>query len=61
MSLQERIHHNERLRASGEEPIPGPRAGVRRWARYLKRVTLKKIKIKNPERYLNSHRRTVKQ
>ena len=54
MGLRDRKAANALLRARGIEPEPGRYAGVKRWARYLKRVPPRVKKIKNPERYLNS-------
>ena len=54
MSLCQRKSRNAGKRANGDEPEPGDYAGVRRWARYLKRVDRKPGKIKNPEKYLNA-------
>lgn len=53
MSLKQRRDKNELLRARGTEPVPGDRAGVKRWMRYLSRVQVK-IRVKNPDIYLNS-------
>jgi hypothetical protein len=55
MGLKSRRDHNEYLRANNIEPIPGIFAGIKGWARYLKRAGGPEIKIKNPERYLNRH------
>jgi hypothetical protein len=54
MGLDKRRLRNANLRASGVEPEPGPYAGVKRWARYLKRVPRREVNIKNPTKYLNS-------
>ena len=39
--------------------MPGDMAGVKRWARYHKRVIARKIKVKNPDKYLHSSRNRV--
>lgn len=39
MSKSQKQSRNENMRANGVEPKPGPKAGVKRWARYLKRTT----------------------
>lgn len=57
--LKRRQWENAKRRANGNEPEPGLSAGVKRRMRYLKRVSLEPIKIKNPERYLNSYRRAA--
>jgi hypothetical protein len=54
MGLRDRKSRNEIRRANGNEPVPGDFAGVKRWARYLKRAERKPVKIKNPEKYLNA-------
>jgi hypothetical protein len=54
MGLAKRRLRNANLRANGTEPEPGPYAGVKRWARYLRRVPRRDVKVKNPSRYLNS-------
>ena len=54
MGLRDRKSRNETRRANGDEPEPGDYAGVKRRARYLKRVACKPVKIKNPEKYLNA-------
>ena len=59
MGLRDRRTRNERRRANGIEPEPGPYSGANRWARYLKRVVLKPVKIKHPEKYLNSSSKKV--
>lgn len=38
MGLCDRKSQNETMRANGNEPKPGPYAGIKRWMRYLKRV-----------------------
>jgi len=50
---------NAKRRAAGNEPVPGLNAGVKRRMRFLKRVIQEPIKIKNPDRYLNSYRRRM--
>jgi hypothetical protein len=57
MGLYDRKTANKTARANGNEPMPGPFAGVKRWARYRRRVDAPAIKIKNPARYLNASRR----
>lgn len=59
MGLMSRQNHNGAQRVNGNEPEPGPFAGVKRWARYHARVPARTIKIKNPERYLHSHARSM--
>lgn len=59
MGLWSRQNHNEVLRARGDEPTPGSFAGAKRWARYHARVPAREIRIKNPERYLSSHARSM--
>jgi hypothetical protein len=54
MGLAKRRLRNANLRANGVEPGPGLYAGVKRWARYLRRVPRREVKIKNPAKYLNS-------
>lgn len=44
---------NAMQRANGNEPKPGQGAGIKRWARYLKRAELEVITPKRPSRYLN--------
>lgn len=39
MGKLEKQSRNENMRANQIEPKPGPKAGVKRWARYLKRTT----------------------
>ena len=46
MSKATRQSRNENMRANQVEPKPGLRAGVKRWARYLKRTTLVERKAK---------------
>ncbi len=60
MGLRYRRSQNANQRANGIEPEPGDYAGVKRWARYLKRVVLKPVKIRNPEKYLHSTARGMK-
>lgn len=63
MGLRARMDHNANQRANGVEPEPGSGrnggywAGVKRIARYLKRVHFEPPTIKNPERYLTAHQR----
>lgn len=59
MGRRSRQIHNKTVRANGNEPEPGPFAGVKRWMRYLKRVPciVSLNKIKHPERYLARHGR----
>lgn len=59
MGLHARKNWNKNQRANGNEPTPGIFAGVKRLARYLRRVPARPIKIKNPERYLSSHARRM--
>jgi hypothetical protein len=55
MGKRYRQAQNARQRANGIELEPGLYAGVKNWARFLKRATgLKPVKIKNPEKYLNA-------
>jgi hypothetical protein len=56
MGLRDRANRNEGLRANGIEPEPGPYAGVKNWARFLKRADLKPVKIEDPEKYLHASR-----
>jgi hypothetical protein len=44
MSKSQRQSTNAMARANGIEPKPGIRAGVKRWARYIKRTTRKERK-----------------
>lgn len=46
-------------RASGNEPVPGPFAGVKRWAKYLRRSIMTPVVIKNPSKYRHSHARRM--
>ena len=39
-----------------EPKVPGPYAGVKRWARYLKQVPPVVKTVKEPELYLNTNR-----
>lgn len=57
MGLWQRKSRNSVRRANGNEPEPGAFAGVKRWRRYHARVAPRKIKIKNPERYLSASAR----
>jgi hypothetical protein len=54
MGKRYRQAQNARQRANGIEPEPGPYAGVKNWARFLKRADLKPVKVKHPEKYLNA-------
>lgn len=55
MSLWKKRSRNKNRRANDDEPEPGLYAGVKRRARYLKRVGRKTIKIKgNPLKYLHA-------
>lgn len=63
MGLKQRRLHNEQQRANGIEPMPGAGrdgaqfAGIKRVARYLKRVEPDPVSIKHPEKYLSAHER----
>lgn len=46
MSKSQRQSRNENMRANQVEPKPGLKAGVKRWARYIKRTTLVERKSK---------------
>jgi hypothetical protein len=59
MGLRARKNYNKTRRANGNEPTPGAFAGVKRWARHLRRIPVRPIKIKNPERYLSAHARRM--
>lgn len=57
MGLWQRRSRNRSLRANGVEPEPGNYAGVKRYARYLKRVVAVSKGVKNPDRYLHAAER----
>ena len=57
MGLRQRQYRNQSLRANGVEPEPGNFAGVKRWARYLKRVVFVPKPVKNSDWYLHSAER----
>ena len=59
MGLRDKQSKNELIRARGTEPETGAFAGVKRRARYLRRTEMPEIKIRDPERYLNSHARQM--
>jgi hypothetical protein len=56
MGLRDRKSRNELSRANGIEPAPDPYAGVKRWARYLKRAPRRVVQVKNPRKYLHASR-----